>query len=740
MLEFSAGVASVQVCNITVQGSLRLGLQPLLESLNPVGGVSVTCLERPMIDLTIKTGTELIPNLYNFVQDTVDDVIADLIVVPNMVAVPIDDSVDGCSLRHPLPLGFLRLSLEGITAAGPLPSSVHVEVELGVQRWQSGLAKVSSYSRQAEWLEGNVKELAVYSQDQLLRFRVFSHGFTDRVTGPSLLSSGQVFVRDLMPGHVEVPMTDAERKQGWVVAENSSVELFLSWMPVSEQPASAVDEERPACHGAFASRGGSQRWSASHAGYAGRLLLLAKKLCGKLALVDLADALNIPVEHAREFALEHERRRKAGTQKSTASASWDQQWCTVARQAAHQQAAGREPHFDQVCHLRAGKGDALLIELLGICEGPFHLPTADDAHCTLHGRVQLRRIETPPKRSDAHLLAQVVIASVLPQLFASAVMSVKKSLQDLGGNTLAAAIAGCCQPAIFNPMDCLRIRWQVSRGTETHFMSFAQQLLRSEGLWRALWRPGLPVNMCAVAVSQGLRMGLYPTARDTLQLLAPSKNSKSGASMLGAGLAAGSVAYFIGAPFWLVKTRLQAAQQFIAEGRKTPALAFAEVYPDARSDQKRFRCSPLIARGALLTAGQMLGYDGTKTIARECGFADAPAVHVTAATVAGFSAASLSAPADTVLTQYQSRGGLSLLRCAEQMWQERGVAAFFRGWTANFLRLAPTFTERSVEAKAGSRDLGGHGGSARSTLSRPKVSYWRPVHRLLSLLGRRQGS
>lgn len=43
-----------------------------------------------------------------------------------------------------------------------------------------------------------------------------------------------------------------------------------------------------------------------------RLLLLAKKLCGKVALVDLADALNIPVEHAREFALEHERRRKVG--------------------------------------------------------------------------------------------------------------------------------------------------------------------------------------------------------------------------------------------------------------------------------------------------------------------------------------------------------------------------------------------------------------------------------------------
>lgn len=34
-------------------------------------------------------GTDLIPNLYNFVRDSVDEVIADLIVIPNMVAVPI---------------------------------------------------------------------------------------------------------------------------------------------------------------------------------------------------------------------------------------------------------------------------------------------------------------------------------------------------------------------------------------------------------------------------------------------------------------------------------------------------------------------------------------------------------------------------------------------------------------------------------------------------------------------------
>ena len=47
-----------------------------------------------------------------------------------------------------------------------------------------------------------------------------------------------------------------------------------------------------------------------------------------------------------------------------------------------------------------------------------------------------------------------------------------------------------------------------------------------------------------------------------------------------------SVAYFVGAPFWLVKTRLQAAEQFIAEERQTRQNALAEVYPDARRGRK----------------------------------------------------------------------------------------------------------------------------------------------------------
>ncbi|CAK9102489.1 Extended synaptotagmin-3 (E-Syt3) [Durusdinium trenchii] len=439
MLEFSAGVASIQVCDITVQGTLRLGLQPLLESLNPVGGVSVTCLDRPIIDLTIKTGTELIPNLYNFVRDTVDDVIAGLIVIPNMVAVPIDPATDSCFIQHPLPLGFLRLSLEGVTAAGPLPSSVYVEVLIGCSVWKSAIAKVSSYSRQVEWVEGNVTDLEVYSQDQLLRFRCWSSGSF----GVTLLSSGQVHVRDLTPGHVEVPLSDTQEH-----GENSSVELYLSWMPVMNTPPRSSDADLLAsvhvdrAELARSTSLGSSRHrvrvsvgekvNTSPVGQAhpevhqiadDRLLQLAKKLCGKLALVDLADALNIPVEHAREFALQQERRKRSKDKDMPSFESWDQQWCHRARAAAAALHAAKEPHFDHVCHLRASKEDVVLVEMIGddggvkarmerslkvvssqggVLHGPFHLKMEDGSNCILHGRINVRRVEKPTRRDKLH--------------------------------------------------------------------------------------------------------------------------------------------------------------------------------------------------------------------------------------------------------------------------------------------------------------------------------------------------
>jgi len=289
-----------------------------------------------------------------------------------------------------------------------------------------------------------------------------------------------------------------------------------------------------------------------------------------------------------------------------------------------------------------------------------------------------------------------------------------KSRDELGRNVAAAALAGLVQPTIFNPLECLRVRWQVSQAAALGgggLSSFAAAVVRSEGLWEGLWRPGLPLNMGAVTLSQGLRLGLYPTCRD-FALSLPSRGSssadgapkKSPIAMLAAGLVAGSIAYFVSAPFWLAKTRAQAYAQLRSEASAAAGVAStAGAGAGSGNPLALWRgCSPLVVRGALLTGGQMLGYDGTKTFAAsELGLPDGPGLHVLAAVLAGLCATTFSAPADVLVTRFQCRDQngnayRSVLDCATSLLRQSGPAVFFRGWSANFLRLAPTFAVGSV--------------------------------------------
>ena len=174
---------------------------------------------------------------------------------------------------------------------------------------------------------------------------------------------------------------------------------------------------------------------------------------------------------------------------------------------------------------------------------------------------------------------------------------------QLGRNVLAGAVAGAVQISIFNPLDTLRIRWQLAGPASSMSMAgFARSVAQTEGPMRGLYLPGLGYNVFAVALSQGLRMGLYPSARD---LMTPPGAARPDQMML-AGLASGSVAYAFAAPLWLLKTRSQAAAQL---GRAEPLPRSPLGY--------WLGCSPLVVRGALLTSGQMAGYDATKRLCRD---------------------------------------------------------------------------------------------------------------------------
>jgi len=264
---------------------------------------------------------------------------------------------------------------------------------------------------------------------------------------------------------------------------------------------------------------------------------------------------------------------------------------------------------------------------------------------------------------------------------------------ELLTNCGAGALSGACQIALFNWLDCLRVRWQVSgtagrsTGTAGTASEFALAIVRSEGWWIGLQRPGLLTNCATIFTAQGLRFGLYPAVRDVLSPVERHSASVAPAVMMASGLISGTVGYFVAAPLFLLKVRAHAAPQLRLAGgcRAAPAV------PSTLAGYWH-GSGPLVARGALLTAGQMAGYDSSKRAARSSGVPDGPLLHALAAVVAGFSAATLSAPADVVQTRMQSAAQhQTVLSTIGAIAREGGARAFYRGWGLSVARLVPTF-------------------------------------------------
>jgi hypothetical protein len=107
--------------------------------------------------------------------------------------------------------------------------------------------------------------------------------------------------------------------------------------------------------------------------------------------------------------------------------------------------------------------------------------------------------------------------------------------------------------------------------------------------------------------------------------------------------------------------------------------------------------SALIIRGALINAGNTLGYDFIKTTNKTHSFvSEGPGLHVLASVVAALLSSTFSVPADFVMTRYQAGPQMghhytSVLNCASTLLRQEGPSAFFRGWTPLFVRVAPLY-------------------------------------------------
>ena len=293
----------------------------------------------------------------------------------------------------------------------------------------------------------------------------------------------------------------------------------------------------------------------------------------------------------------------------------------------------------------------------------------------------------------------------------------QKEQSQLGQSVLAAAITISISAATFNPLDCLRVRWQVAGAAQTQgpdakltLQQFALRIWRQEGLWRGYYQPGLGTNMAACAVSGGLRIGCYPLCRELVGWTF-GDHEKGARSMAIGGFVAGAMGFFMAGPLFRIKTLLQAHAGLVNEkgilstgvraGQPPRYRTFWGATHTTIRDAGLFHLftgtGVLVVRGSLLSAGQQLGYDGCKTYCKKHSLLqEGPMLHVVGSICAAFLSATAATPADVLMTRYQTASQIgahykNVTECALGMVRTEGPQVFVRGWCPFFFRLAPLY-------------------------------------------------
>ena len=283
----------------------------------------------------------------------------------------------------------------------------------------------------------------------------------------------------------------------------------------------------------------------------------------------------------------------------------------------------------------------------------------------------------------------------------------KKSLST---EMLLSGCVGATTVGIMNPVDTLRIRWQVrdsigNLGNERfrgRMYSFGAHILKREGLWKGLWQPGCLANCSAICFSTGFRLGAYPTIRDTIGKSLGHKD-KHPAVMWLSGLLPGLIGYWFITPLYAVKTQLQvsAAKKAVGEAvvYNSTVHGLSRLGKDGGIRSLYRGALSLMARGGLISSGQTLGYDLTKTKLKEAPFCvrDGPVLHVASSIAAGIGATAFGMPADVVFTFWTTakQRGTSyrgIFHCLQDLVKTGGFRVFYRGSFLSFCRVVPIFT------------------------------------------------
>eukprot|EP00210_Caulerpa_lentillifera_P006258 g5977.t1 len=261
-------------------------------------------------------------------------------------------------------------------------------------------------------------------------------------------------------------------------------------------------------------------------------------------------------------------------------------------------------------------------------------------------------------------------------------------LRELFTSGVSVAIAS----AATNPIEVIKVRQQLAGLTLADgsrapgLVMTGTRLIQNEGIV-ALSR-GLTASITRASVYGSARLGLYSPLK---RALGADGDQSAILKKAMAGIGSGSIAAAISNPIDLIKTRQMSP---MGNGRSYYAV-LREVLQKEGINGLWQGTSPGMIRAAVLTASQMATYDETKrTIIKTLNWGDDARTHLATSMLTGLVCTTATSPVDVLKTKMFVGGGQygSTLACARELFMMEGLRGFFKGWTANYIRVGPNTT------------------------------------------------
>uniref|UniRef100_A0A7S1SWZ6 Mitochondrial carrier protein n=1 Tax=Tetraselmis chuii TaxID=63592 RepID=A0A7S1SWZ6_9CHLO len=256
----------------------------------------------------------------------------------------------------------------------------------------------------------------------------------------------------------------------------------------------------------------------------------------------------------------------------------------------------------------------------------------------------------------------------------------------LGMGLLTSGVSVASASALTNPFDVVKVRLQLQAltgGPPLGMLSTFQGIWRTEGLL-ALWHGVTP------AIGRGLfygavRIGMYKPLLGVLPI------ESQPVQKVTAGCISGALAAAVFNPFDLVKTRLQAKT---AAPQSMGSIIKTVVAENGVTGLWRGTV-PSAIRAGVLTAAQCATYDVTKRkMIAMTGWGDNMGTQLLTSMATGLITTTATAPVDTIKSRVFVEGasGGGSMATVMRIARNEGMAGFFKGWSAQYLRLGPQTT------------------------------------------------